>query len=56
MNLRDQDGADVLITACAGLSRHMARLEAETGLPVVDPVRAAVAIAIGVLNSRRAAP
>lgn len=56
LNLRDQDGADVLITACAGLSRHMARLEAETGLPVVDPVRAAVAIAIGVLNSRRAAP
>lgn len=56
LDLRDQDGADVLITACAGLSRHMPQLEAETGLPVIDPVRAAAAIAIGLLNARKVQP
>ncbi|WP_306152015.1 aspartate/glutamate racemase family protein [Roseovarius sp. MMSF_3281] len=53
--LREVDGADVLITACAGLSRHLPRLEQAIGVPVVDPVRAATAMAIGLLTAREAA-
>ena len=40
--LRDQDGADVLVLACAGMGHHRKAVEAATGLPVVDPVQAAV--------------
>jgi Asp/Glu/hydantoin racemase len=54
-SLRDEDGADVLITACAGMSRHLPRLEQEAGLPVIDPVRAATSMAIGVLAGRESA-
>ena len=50
--LRDSDGADVLILGCAGLSEQMQRLEAATGLPVVDPVRAAGAIVAGLFAGR----
>ncbi|MBK0326107.1 Asp/Glu racemase [Rhodobacteraceae bacterium F11138] len=53
--LTEQDKADVLITACAGMSRHQPRLEAATGAIVIDPVRAAVAVAISVLIAREAA-
>ncbi|RVT86941.1 Asp/Glu racemase [Rhodobacteraceae bacterium CCMM004] len=45
--LREAHGADVLITGCAGMAQYRARLEAATGLPVVDPCQAAVAMAIG---------
>jgi len=45
--LRDQDGADVLIMGCAGMTSYRAALEAATGLPVVDPVEAAAAMALG---------
>jgi Asp/Glu/hydantoin racemase len=45
--LRDEDGADVLIMGCAGMAAHRATLEAETGLPVVEPCQAAVAMALG---------
>lgn len=53
--LRDEDGADVLITACAGMSGHLAAVEREVGLPVVDPLRAAAAMAIGIVRARRTA-
>lgn len=43
--LRDEDGADVIILGCAGLGGYRAALEAELGLPVVDPVQAGVALA-----------
>jgi Asp/Glu/hydantoin racemase len=43
--LRDEDGADVIILGCAGLGGYRAALEAELGVPVVDPVQAGVALA-----------
>lgn len=43
--LRDEDGADVIILGCAGLGNYRAALEAELGLPIVDPVQAGVALA-----------
>jgi Asp/Glu/hydantoin racemase len=43
--LRDEDGAEVIILGCAGLGGYRAALEAELGLPVVDPVQAGAALA-----------
>jgi len=45
--LRDRDGADVIVMGCAGMARHRRSLEAELGMPVIDPCQAAVAMAIG---------
>lgn len=45
--LRDADGADVLIMGCAGMAHYRDTLEDETGLPVVEPTQAAVAMALG---------
>ena len=50
--LRDEDGADVLVLGCAGMARYRERLENSLGVPVVDPVQAAVGIAISVLVPR----
>lgn len=41
------DGADCIVLGCAGMARHRARLEAALGCPVIDPVQAAVAMALG---------
>lgn len=46
--LRDQ-GAGAVILGCAGMARHRAGLEAEIGIPVIDPTQAAVAMAFGTL-------
>jgi Asp/Glu/hydantoin racemase len=45
--LRAEDGADVLIMGCAGMAAYRDRLEAEIGLPVVEPCQAAVSLALG---------
>ncbi|MGB3407533.1 MAG: aspartate/glutamate racemase family protein [Jannaschia sp.] len=45
--LRDTDGADVLVMGCAGMAQFRATLEAETGLPVVEPCQVGVAMALG---------
>ena len=45
--LRDTDGADVLVLGCAGMTRHRRALEAALGLPVIDPTQAAAADALG---------
>jgi len=45
-HLRDDDGADVLIMGCAGMAHYRETLEAETGLPVVEPCQAAAAMAL----------
>lgn len=42
-------GAGVVILGCAGMARHRAGLEAELGVPVIDPTQAAVAMAMGTL-------
>ena len=39
--------ADVVILGCAGMARHRGALEAELGVPVIDPTQAAAAMAIG---------
>jgi allantoin racemase len=45
--LRDEDGADVLVLACAGMGDFRATIQKELDMPVVDPVQSAVAAAIG---------
>ena len=45
--LRDEDGADVLVMGCAGMARYRQRLQRHVGLPVVEPSQAAVSMAIG---------
>ena len=47
--LRDTDGADVLVMGCAGMARHRRSLEQSLGIPVIDPTQAAVTMAIGAL-------
>ena len=56
--LRDEDGANVLIMGCAGMAHYRDILEAENGLPVVEPCQAAAAIALGqiALNMTRKGP
>lgn len=44
LRLRDEHGADAIVFAGAGLARYVAPLRAATGLPVVDPTQAAVAL------------
>lgn len=47
--LIEEDGADVLVLGCAGMAAHRAPLERALGRPVVEPTRAAVAQALGVV-------
>ena len=46
-DLRDKDGANVLVLGCAGMAYLRADLEREAGIPVIDPTQAAVAMALG---------
>jgi Asp/Glu/hydantoin racemase len=45
--LRDADGADVLILGCAGMARYRRDLQQTLGIPVIDPCQAATAMALG---------
>ena len=45
--LRDEDGADVVILGCAGMSDYRRDLSRALDLPVIDPTQAAVSIALG---------
>ena len=45
--LRDTDGAETIILGCAGMAKHRAPLAEYLGIPVIDPVQAATAMAIG---------
>ena len=45
--LRDTHGADVIVMGCAGMARYRRRLEAEIGIPIVEPTQAATAMALG---------
>lgn len=45
--LRDEKGADVLVMGCAGMAGYREELQRAVGLPVVEPVQAAVSIALG---------
>ena len=44
--LRDEDQADTIILGCAGMASHRSTLESRIGIPVIDPVQAAVSMAI----------
>lgn len=45
--LRDVDGADVVVLGCAGMAYAQSALEDALGIPVVEPCRAAVGMALG---------
>ena len=49
--LRDRDGAEVIVLGCTGLSPFREPLRQAVGLPIVDPVRAAVEAAIAGLTA-----
>lgn len=52
--LRDETAAQALLLAGAGFARYLVELEDATGLPVVDPTQAAVAIVLSnVMQGRR---
>ena len=57
-DLRDLDGADVLVLGCAGMARYRERLAGRLGIPVVDPTQAAVGMAMTAvcLNQTNARP
>ncbi|KNY24486.1 aspartate/glutamate racemase family protein [Methylobacterium sp. ARG-1] len=42
-------GAGAIVLGCAGMSGHKDRLAAELGLPVIDPVQAAIGLALSSL-------
>jgi Asp/Glu/hydantoin racemase len=48
--MRNEDGADVLILGCATMGAYRPVLEAELGIPVVDPTQAAVMRAVTLLS------
>ena len=50
--LRDEDQADTIILGCAGMASHRSSLESKIGLPVIDPVQAAVSMAIHTVISK----
>ena len=45
--LRDEQGADVLVMGCAGMAALRKPLQESLGIPVIDPVKAAVSMAMG---------
>ena len=49
--LRDECGADVVILGCTGMARFRRPLEDALGLPVIEPTRAAVTLALGVVTA-----
>lgn len=50
--LRDRDGASAIVMGCAGFARHRSALEDALQIPVIDPVQAAVGMAVGALLSK----
>jgi allantoin racemase len=48
--LRERDGADVLILGCASMGGYRPEIERRLGLPVVDPAQAAVMRAISLVS------
>lgn len=44
--LRDRDGADVLVLGCAGMADQRPALAQALGMPVVEPVQAAIGMAV----------
>lgn len=51
--LVQQDGADVVVMGCAGMARHRAALQQALGIPVIDPIQAAISLVIGAIQTTR---
>jgi allantoin racemase len=49
--LIEEDGAETLILGCAGLAGHRKAAQLELGVPIIDPVEAAVTMAAETINS-----
>ncbi len=49
------DGAEALVLGCAGMAAHRSPLEERLGVPVIDPVQAAVAMALGTVLAQTVA-
>jgi allantoin racemase len=47
MRLRDERDADVIVMGCAGMAALRAQLEEKLHIPVIEPVQAAVGMAMG---------
>jgi allantoin racemase len=45
LQARDEDGAEAIVLGCAGMAPLASDLEARTGLPLIDGVRAAAHLA-----------
>ena len=45
--IRDEDGADVLIVGSVGIAHYLDPLRDATGLPMIEPPQAVVAMALG---------
>lgn len=45
-------GAGAVILGCTGMAHHRAAVEAECGVPVIEPCQAAAALALGLLLAR----
>ena len=52
--LVEQDWADVVVMGCAGMARNRRPLQEALGVPVIDPILAAVAMAIGTVQIEHA--
>lgn len=50
--LVEEDGAETVILGCAGLAMHRKAAQLELGVPIIDPVEAAVTMAIETLGAR----
>ena len=50
LQLRDEDGAACIVMGCAGMAAHRRPLERALGIPVIDPVQAAVVMAVGAVR------
>ena len=50
--LRDEDHADTIILGCAGMVYHRSSLESKIGIPVIDPVQAAISMAMHIVISK----
>jgi Asp/Glu/hydantoin racemase len=48
--LRDIDGAQAIVLGCTGMTRHRQQLQTALGVPVVDPVLAAVEAAVATVR------
>lgn len=54
--LRDEDGARAIVLGCAGMAQLRPRIEAEVGIPVIDPCAAAVRAAVVCLSGLEKTP